>query len=288
MRAALISTVFLLLSSFSAFGDGAREPETKESNHSAFPDDGIFTGSKEVNLLLNPDFENYTSRWTLAKHNGGVGLFTTAYQSDQLKSRCAIVMTENIGKDYTDVQLFTHLELTNQTAYLIAFSAEVYETCLISISISNGFETFYEKRFLLRPQQRYYGPFLFTSDTDDLFSFFAFNLGKTSSTIKIDDVKIQADHTKKEFNDLISKSGINIHLNRGDSTNSIFVSLPTELNEELPLLLYNEDNNVIFASKLRIGHKEATIYLDKPLDQGNYMLKLFTTGKPKTFKLSLN
>ncbi|MCG8311338.1 MAG: hypothetical protein MI975_28375 [Cytophagales bacterium] len=283
-----ILIVLVIGNTIRSYAGNDNTEENKETKRTAFPEDGIFTGRRESNLLANPGFENRTSRWTLGKVNGGIGLFTTDSVPGNANTRKAVVITKNENKNYGDVQLFTYFNLTDQTAYSIEFMAEVEKTSLISISIGNGFTTFYEKKFLLRPEVKHYGPFHFASKINEPFCFFSFNLGKTNTTILLDDVIVRADHTEREFNKVIANSGINLHYNQSDSENSVFLSLPTELSTELPIMLYDENKNLVFAKKLRRGEKEAIINLDKELDKGIYVLKLYRFDKLESFKFTLH
>ena len=109
-------------------------------------DKGIFTGATDHNLIQNPGFENKTSKWSLGKYNGGSGLFTTDTLNPIAGNQSALVITDNQGKHYYDVQLFTFFNLQKKALYSITFKAEVTSNSAISVSVSNGFETFYEAK----------------------------------------------------------------------------------------------------------------------------------------------
>ena len=288
MSKKLTIILVILCSIFHVHASDDNETTGNRLKSSTFPEDGIFSGLRETNVLINPGFENHTSRWILAKVNGGIGVFTTDSIQRISESRSAVVITENTNHDFQDVQLFSHFDLTEKAIYSIKFSAEVKKTCLISITVGNSFDTFYEKKLLLRPETKQYGPFYFSSEVSDPFSFFAFNLGKTKAKIILDDVVIQADHTQREFDNVITRSGINVHLSRSNSENSIFITLPMELSADLPVLLYDEDNKLIFARKIRKGEKEEIIILDESLDRGHYFLKLYGLYNLESYKIELH
>lgn len=249
---------------------------------------GIFSGTTESNIISNAGFENKTSTWSLGKYNGGTGLFSTDTLHPISGDRSAFIFTTNQQQDFNDVQLFTFFKLSNKASYSISFEADVKSACLISISVGNGFETFFEEKFLLRPDTKFYGPFNFKSTIDDPFSFFAFNLGKTNNKIRFDDIVIQADHTEREFNAVITNSGINVNLCNTKDGNSIYISSPTETASDLPVILYDDNKNVIYANKIIKGSKEANITLNNKLVKGNYQLKVFTPEKQETFSFSID
>jgi len=265
------------------FGSDKEKDESSKSNKSSTSDKGIFTAELPHNLIQNPGFENKTSKWALGKYNGGSGLFYTDTANTIAGRQSAIVITENNGRQYEDVQLFSFFSMVKKAQYEVSFKAKVNSVCPISISVSNGFETFYEAKFNLVPEKESYGPFVFNSKQDDSFSFFSFNLGKTNHRIILDEVKIRADHTKKEFDHLVSKSGINIHYNKDQ--NHISINSPTEAQGDLPIILYDEHKNVISTHKIYKGDKEANITLSNQLDKGTYELNVFTFTKYERFKL---
>lgn len=266
----------------------ATEGNQPKSTENSFPDDGIFTGTKNNNLIANPGFENKTSNWTLGKHNGGVGLFTTDTSSTMSEERSALLITDNQNGDYNDLQLFTFIPLTSLTRYSISFQASVKSACLISISISNGFDTFFEEKFLLRPDTKYYGPFLFASKNDDPFVFFSINLGKTNTRILLDDVEIQTDQTEREFEHILSNSGINVYQHQTATESSIYINTPTVAINEIPILLYDEDNRIILSSRILKGESEATISLISLSNCKNCLLKVFTPERQEIFKIKFN
>lgn len=278
----LLITIATLLQTY------ARDKNDPNAPKSNYPDEGIFTGTREINLIANPGFENHTSKWTLGKYNGGSGLFTIDTVNIISGKQTALIQSDNQQGDYHDLQLFTFLPLAHQTRYSISFQADVKTACLISISIGNGFETLFEEKFLLRPGIKQYGPFVYNCVEDDPFSYFAFNLGKTNNKMRFDDITIQADHTEREFNEVIAKTGINVHYNTSSKENSIFISSPRETSTDLPIILYDQDNNVIFTNKLFKGYNEANIKLNNELSKGNYQLKVFTPDKIESFRFVVN
>jgi len=278
----------LLITIFSALQITASDKKEHNSTVVKYPDDGIFTGIKETNLISNPGFENRTSSWTLGKYNGGSGIFTIDTTNSLCGKQSAIVKAENHHQDYQDLQLFTFLQLSNHTMYSISFQADVKTACLISISIGNGFETLYEEIFLLRPEQKHYGPFIFQSEVDESFSYFAINLGKTHAKMKFDDLEIQADHTEREFKQVIANSGINVNYNTNNQGNSIYISSAGRSESEIPFILYDDNYNVILTNKIRNGSNEAIITLSNDLPKGKCYLKLFNLGKQELYSFLLH
>jgi len=285
MNKKLILIIAVIFNVLQLYASDKNDPNAPKSS---YPDEGIFTGTREINLITNPGFENHTSKWTLGKYDGGSGLFTIDTTTIISGKQSALIHSENQDGDYHDLQLFTFLPLKHQTRYSISFQADVKTTSLISISIGNGFETLFEEKFLLRPGIKHYGPFVFNCVEDDPFSYFAFNLGKTNNKMRFDDIMIQADHTEREFNEVIANTGINVHYNTSSTENSIFISSPRETNTDLPIILYDQNNNVIFTNKLFKGYNEANIKLDKELSKGNYQLKVFTPDKIEYFRFEVN
>ena len=267
------------------FASDKDEPETAKSDKTNHGEKGIFAGARDFNLSKNPGFENRTSTWLLGKYNGGSGLFTTDTIKPLHGRQSALVVTDNSGKEYNDVQLFTFFNLLKGSAYEIIFEADVQSNCKISITVSNGFETFYEVRLALQPGKKQYGPFKFIGKQDDQFSYFSFNLGKTKAEIRFDEVIIRADHSEREFDEMISRSGINFHYDQDKSM--VCISAPTEAQSDLPILLYDQNNNIINTYKIRKGSKEANITFNMEMDKGNYLLKVFTRDEQEAFHFSI-
>ena len=264
----------------------ATENNKANPSEGTYPEDGIFTGTKTMNLLKNPGFENKTSNWTLGKHHGGKGLFTTDTLSSIGNGRSAKIILENSTNNYNNVQLFSFIPLTSLAKYAITFKAKVEKACLVSISVSNGFDTYFEEKLLLRPDTQHYGPFIFKSKREDFFSYFSFNLGKAHATIFIDDVSIMADHTEKEFENLISKSGINISKHQSTHDKSIFISLPMLAESIIPILIYDEEDNILLSKRINEGESEITISLADTGEINNYIVKVFTPLREESFQLN--
>lgn len=288
MKKRLLFILISICHTFLSIASDKKESSSNDKDPKNYPTNGIFTEAKESNLIANPGFENLTNNWILGKYNGGAGRFISDSNKSIVGQRSAFVHTTNQNQDYNDVQLFTFLPLIKQAQYSISFMANVQSTCLISISLSNGFETIFEEKLLLRSDIKQYGPFVFKSDTDDPFSFFSFNLGKTSNKIWFDDIVVRADYTDKEFNELLANSGINVNYITINEENSIYISSPTTSTAEMPIILYDDNNSVIFANKIRYGEYEATIKLNNKLDKGNYTLKVFTPTKLESFIFAID
>jgi hypothetical protein len=284
MLVRLISIVLVFIYCSASYASFGKEPTS--SKRTIHGDKGIFSGTHDTNLIKNPNFENQTSSWLLGKYNGGSALLTTDTIQPLHGKQSALVITEHKGHQYNDVQLFTFFELRKQSSYDIYFEAEVDNTCEVSITVSNGFETFYEARFALKSGKHHYGPFSFVGKQDDQFSYFSFNLGRTKTQIRLDQVMIRANHSKREFDEMITKSGINFHFYENESM--ICVSAPTEAQTDLPILLYDRNNNLVSTYKIRKGSKEANITLHELLDKGNYLMKVFTRDEQETFHFAIN
>ncbi|NJN25770.1 MAG: hypothetical protein HC819_07295 [Cyclobacteriaceae bacterium] len=140
------------------------------------------------NLIQNFGFEENTRQWILGKYNGGMGVFLADSIAPIAGNSSAIVVSSNQGKELQDLKLFTAVDLPVQEHYSLTFSASVKKACLISVSIDNGVTALIEEKLLLRPGVELYGPFTFCNDYNEPFLFLAFNLGKTSQKIKIDNV----------------------------------------------------------------------------------------------------
>ena len=281
MKTKLISIAIFCCCILQTYASEKNKSSSTNSDTDNSTDKGIFAVAVETNLIKNPGFENNTSKWSLGKYNGGSGLFSIDSINSIKGNQSAIVNTANNGKDYEDVQLFTFFNMQEKAQYSITFEAKVKSSCAISVSVSNGFEIFYEAKFNLRPDKQLYGPFVFNSKQDDSFSFFSFNLGKTNTEMLLDEVNIQADHTNRQFENVVSKSGINIHFNKDE--NLIYINSPTEVQNDLPIILYDAKNNVINTNKIVKGYKEANIKLNTAMSKGNYFLKVFTSEKFETF-----
>lgn len=245
----------------------------------------IITGDQEANLIQNPDFENSTSNWTLGKFNGGAGLFTTDTTHVLSGTQSGLIITENTNLDYADVQLFTHFKLTKHTRYSISFSAEVDSVCLISLTVSNGFETYFDQKFLLKPGQRQYGPFNFKSESDDPFTYFAFNLGKTHHKLRFDDVRVRADYTDKKFNKILANSGINLWFQDGNK--EFYLQLPTAAYADYLVVFMNTNGKTFKIDKINQGIQEKQFTLDSSFKKGTYTLKVFTPEKTFAYNFQI-
>ena len=117
--------------------------EPTSSSRSSHEEKSIFLGAQDANLIKNPDFENRTSSWLLGKYNGGSALLTTDTIQPINGKQSALVITDNKGHQYSDIQLFTFFELRHKSSYDIYFEAEAEKASEVSITVSNGFETFY-------------------------------------------------------------------------------------------------------------------------------------------------
>lgn len=247
---------------------------------------GIFYFAHTENLLQNPDFENGTSYWTLGKYNGGSATFYTDSISDAFSGRQAVVQTKgSFNKEFDDIQLFSFIEISKNTIYTISFQASVKTACLISISLSNGVDTFFDEKLLLRPEQTIYGPFSFKSITDESFSFFSFNLGRTNATMVFDDVAITADDTEKQFEQIVSNAGINIH--QVSQGKELYIQLPTAAKADYPVIFINEKGKTLRTAKIHEGAQELFLKLDNQLQMGNYVVQVFAPEKTHAYNFQV-
>jgi hypothetical protein len=99
------------------------------------------------------------------------------------------------------------MKISENTTYRISFKASVSSECLISFSFGNGIDTFLEEKILLRPEERQYGPFVFTGNVDEAFGFFALNLGRTNTNMSFDDILVTTENTEKQLIDILANSG---------------------------------------------------------------------------------
>ncbi len=278
-------TCFSILLAFVAFATDKNERADKKEKTGNYPEHGIFSGKQESNLVTNADFENETSSWFLGKYNGGNGIFTTDTIHVISGRHSAVVSTENIQQDEQDVQLFSFFQLSEKTRYSISFKARVKRACLISISISNGYETYFEENLLLTPETMMYGPLHFKSEVDDAFTFFSFNLGETHQTLCFDDIEIQADYTDKKFDEVIANTGINIWPVDGNS--EFYIHLPTTATEDYPVLFLDEKGKTIKTDKIDRGLQEKQIALNAKFVKGNYTLKVFTPSRALAYNFEI-
>jgi len=266
----------------------ATDPIKSEDNAPKnYAEDGIFYAAENKNILANPDFENGTSYWTLGKYNGATATFTADSISTEFNGKQAVIHTGgSLEMDYSDIQFFSFMEVSSNTIYNISFSASVKKTTLISVSIGNGIDIFYEEKLLLRPEKKHYGPFTFKADLDELFAFFALNLGRTNTKITVDEVLITADHTEKKFNEIIANSGINIeHI---PNSNELYIQLPTSAKDDYPIIFTNEKGKTVKTDKIRTGSQELFINLQSSFERGNYIMKVFAADKTMSYSLSID
>ena len=265
----------------------ATEPsEPSKTSENRYDKDGIFYAAELENLLKNADFENGTSYWTLGKYSGGTATFFTDSIADFSSGKHAIIHSSgSFNRDYMDIQLFSFLEISQNSIYSITFKASVTSECLISISIGNGIEILYEQKLLLRPEEVSYGPFIFKSSIDDSFSFFAFNLGRTNSTISFDDVIITVDNTEKHFNKILASGGINIEtLNQGLE---LFIQLPTSAKTDYPIIFINDQGKTVSTTKIREGSQEIFLPTSATMKKGSYTMKVFTPEKTLAYNFQI-
>jgi hypothetical protein len=273
----------LLLTFVCSLPSFATDPtEKKASQHN---EGGIFYSADQQNLLKNPDFSNSTSCWTLGKFNGGNATFFTDSLQNPLSGPQAIVVSGGSFTDaYEDIQLFSSIEISQNTIYSITFEAFVKKASLISISVGNGMDAFYDEKLLLRPEQTIYGPFTFKSGTDEAFAFFSFNLGRTNATLGFDNVSITADNTEKQFQEIVTNTGINIH---PVGHKELYIQLPTVAKTDYPVICVNGNGKAVRTDKIREGSQELFFRFDENLQAGNYTIKVFAPEKTVAYNFQV-
>lgn len=248
--------------------------------------EGIFYLGQSANLLQNPDFDNGTSYWTLGKYNGGSATFYTDSTSDMFTGRQAVIQSSgSFNNEFEDIQLFSFLQISKNTIYSITFQASVKTASLVSISLSDGIDAFFEEKLLLRPEQTFYGPFTYKSNTDEPFAFFSFNLGRTNATMIFDDVTLLADDTEKQFEQIVANAGINIHPVREGK--ELYIQLPTAAKADYPVLFINEKGKTLRTAKINEGTHELFLKLDGQLQMGNYVVQVFAQEKTHAYNIQI-
>jgi hypothetical protein len=286
MKKELALIIFSGLIPFYLFAQYTIENEAVIERPSQHDKSGIFYFAHAKNLLLNSDFENGTSYWTLGKYNGGIATLYTDSVNNSFSGKQAVVQAGgSFNREYEDIQLFSFMEISKNTIYTISFQASVKTACLISISLSNGVDTFFDEELLLRPEQTIYGPFSFKSNTDEAFSFFAFNLGRTNATMVFDDVTITADDTEKQFEQIVSNAGINIH--QVSQGKELYIQLPTAAKADYPVIFINEKGKTLRTAKIHEGAQELFLKLDNQLQMGNYVVQVFAPEKTHAYNFQV-
>jgi hypothetical protein len=282
-----IKLAFLFLIYLSNLNLFATDPsESGNKNTLQYDENSIFYAAEKINLLKNGDFENGTSYWTLGKYNGGTATFYTDSIDNPFPGNLAKIQSSgSFTKDYKDIQLFSFLEITQNTIYHITFKASVSSECLISASFGNGIDTFFEEKLLLRPEETLYGPLVFKGNADEAFSFFALNLGRTNSTISFDDIVITADNTEKQFNNILANSGINIETL--SKSKELYIHLPTNAKTDYPIVFIDEQGKTVGTSRIQEGSQELLLNLQNTLKTGAYTMKVFTPDKTIAYNLQI-
>jgi hypothetical protein len=285
MRIKLAFLIVILFTITNLFATDPSEAGNKRINQ--YDEDGIFYAAEKQNLLKNGDFENGTSYWTLGKYNGGTATFYTDSTNNPFSGNQASIQSfGSFTKDYADIQLFSFMEISENTIYHVTFKASVSSECLISASFGNGIDTFFEEKLLLRPEETHYGPFVFKGNVDEAFGFFALNLGRTSTTISFDDIVVTADNTEKQFMDILANSGINIEtLNHGKE---LFIHLPTSAKSDYPVIFINEQGKTVGTARIREGSQELFFNLKNNLKAGVYTMKVFIPEKTLAYNFQLS
>lgn len=238
----------------------------------------IFKVTESSNLLPNPAFNDGTSYWMLGKYEGGKGKLCVGYLTAGKDDPSALVVTENnIESPFMNVQLFNALSLQKDVNYSIMFSARVTKASLISIRLSNGTETFFEEVLLLTPEQDTYGPFEYNCTTDESLAFFSINLGKTSGNLYFDNVLVLEDKTEKLFNEILAKSGVNIHQPEGQE--ELFIQLPACAEDDLPLLIVGPRDRIVKTMHISKGSQETSIDFSEYTTPGHYLVQVITPFK---------
>ena len=284
-KLAILLVAICCIIPYQVFASDKNDPATKTANSSSHDNRGIFSHDDKSNLISNSGFEKFTSGWMLGKYNGGSGFFTTDSINAISGKQSGVVLTENQKQDLSDVQLFSFLEISKNTLYAFSFKASVQKTCLISISVSNGVEIFYEEKLLLQPEKKDYGPYIFQSEIDEPFSFFAFNLGKTNREIRLDEVVIQTDITEFDINKKITDTGIN--LGQKKALKTLHINLPKASEGEYPLVVMDEKGNTIAIDNIGKGEQKIHFTLNSDFEEGQYVLKIFTPSRTLAYNFEI-
>jgi len=247
---------------------------------------GIFKPGESMNLLENSSFEDGTSHWMLGKYNGGIGKFQVDTTNQVTDGRAAVVVTANdIQSSPSNVQLFSTVSLEKNGVYSIMFGAIVEKAELISVSFSSGNNMLFEEAILLNPGQQIYGPFNYRSVVDEQEAIFSFNLGKTNGKLYFDDVRVLEDKTENLFNEIIAKSGVNIHQLQGK--NEVFIQLPTGAVEDFIVMVFGPGGRLVKTMKIQRGTQEASIDFSGLIQTGKYQVRVITQSNTLAYNIDI-
>jgi hypothetical protein len=276
MKIKLAFLIVILFTITNVFATDPSEVGNKPINPN--DEDGIFYTAEKQNLLKNGDFENGSRYWTLGKYNGGTATFYTDSTDSPFSGNQARIQTfGSFTKEYTDIQLLSFMKISENTTYRISFKASVSSECLISFSFGNGIDTFLEEKLLLRPEERQYGPFVFTGNVDEAFGFFALNLGRTNTNMSFDDILVTTENTEKQLIDILANSGVSIEtLNHGKQ---LFVHLPNNAKSDYPVIFINEQGNTVGTAQIKEGCQKFFFNLKGHLKAGAYTMKVLIPEK---------
>jgi hypothetical protein len=112
---------------------------------------------------------------------------------------------------------------------------------------------------------------------DELLAFFIINLGKTSGTLYFDDVLVLEDKSEKLFNEILAKSGVNIH--RPEGHDELFIQLPASAEEDLPLLIVGPHGRIVKTIYISKGSQETSIDFSEYTTPGHYLIQVITPFK---------
>jgi len=242
--------------------------------------------AESMNLLENSSFEEGTSHWMLGKYDGGIGKFQVDTTNRVTDGQAAIVITTNdIGSNPSNVQLFSTVSLVKNVVYSIIFRAFVEKAELISVSFSAGDISLFEEVVLLKPGQQTYGPFNYRSVIDEKTAIFSFNLGKTNGRLYFDDVRVLEDKTENLFNEIIAKSGVNIHQLQG--RNEVFIQLPSGAVEDLIVMVFGPGGRLVKTMRILKGIQEASIDFSGFIQTGKYQVRVITQSNTLAYNIDV-
>ena len=247
---------------------------------------GIFQSGESRNLLENSSFDEGTSHWMLGKFDGGSGKLLIDTTMKVMKSQAALVITANdIECEASNVRLFNILTLKKNVEYSIMFEAVAEKASIISISFVAGNETIFEEVILLNQNQRIYGPFNYRSPVDVDMGIFSFNLGKTSGKLYFDDVSILEDNSENLFNEIVTKSGVNIY--QINERNEVFIQLPSSAADDFIVMVVGPGGRLVKSMRILKGIQEATLDFSEFTQKGTYKVKVITPSNTLAYNIAL-
>lgn len=219
----------------------------------------IFQSQRSDNLILNSDFNALTNHWVLAKSNGARAKLTVDSSNNVSDGNTAHLIIEEGTNDKNNIQLIQNFKTQRLTRYTISFRARVTAAKEISIIVANDFESYWNQTIVLQPSDTSYGPFIFESQIADHTAFLSFASGGNDIDICFDSIAVFADDTQKDFERIISNSGINIlsHPER----QLVYIEMPFPFTQEVPIVIIDPDGQTLYSGEIGEGHQSELIDL---------------------------